>query len=249
MSYLMTKLLPLLVYPLGLSILLLLGALLWQRRKPLATLFVVTAVMLLWICSTPRFSDWLMATLEDDYPPTSASTAPEADAIVLLGGMIRGRVPGADLPDLSDSVDRLFHAAALYRAGKAPVLVLTGGNAEGYEPEAVAMGRVLETMGINREVMVLEDKSRNTHQNARNTAPILNSLQAHSILLVTSAYHMSRAMMEFRDKGVKVYAAATDYRVVDTPRTMLDWLPSSGALNQTTIAIKEYLGMLVAPLR
>ncbi len=247
MSYMMTKLLPLFVYPLGLAIVLLLLSRLfsWLGRREAASLLVICAVALLWLCSMPRFSDWAMSTLEKEWPSVPAARAPRADAIVLLGGMTRGLVPGTDLPDLSGSADRLFHAAELYRAGKAPMLLLTGGNAPGYEPEALSMKRVLLVMGIPEEAMLLEDHSRNTRQNARFSAAVLRDRQIHSILLVTSAYHMRRAKLEFERQGFEVLPAATDYQVVKAPRTPLDWLPAVGALNQTTRAMKEYLGLMV----
>ena len=243
----MTKLLPLFVYPLGLAIVLLLLSRLfsWLGRRRAASLLVICAVALLWLCSMPRFSDWAMSTLEREWPPVPAARAPRADAIVLLGGMTRGLVPGVDLPDLSGSADRLFHAAELYRAGKAPMLLLTGGNAPGYEPEALSMKRVLLVMGIPGDVLLLEDRSRNTRQNARFSAAVLHDRQVHRILLVTSAYHMRRAKLEFERQGFEVLPAATDYQVVETPRTLLDWLPAVGALNQTTLAMKEYLGLMV----
>ncbi len=248
MSYLTIKLLSLFAYPLGLSIvLLLLSRLLsWLGRRRTASLLVIFSVALLWLCSMPRFSDWAISTLEDEWPPVPAALAPRADVIVLLGGMTRGVVPGADLPDLSGSVDRLFHAAALYRAGKAPVLLLTGGNAPGYEAEALSMKHMLLAMGIPDEVLLLEDRSRNTRQNARYSAAVLRDRQVRSILLVTSAYHMRRAKLEFERQGFEVLPAATDYQVVEAPRTLLDWLPVVGSLNQTTRVVKEYLGLMVA---
>ncbi|WP_456447439.1 YdcF family protein [Thiolapillus sp.] len=246
MSYLMTKILPLLVYPLGLSILLLFGALLWHRRKIVAVGFTAAALVILWVAAMPRFSDWIISTLEAEWPPATAESAPQADAIVLLGGMTRGMVPGMGFPDLSGSADRLFHAAALYRAGKAPVLLLTGGNAEGYEAEAVSMQRMLKFLGIPPDAMLLETQSRNTRQNAVYSAAILNARHARRILLVTSACHMRRAKQAFERQGFAVFPAATDYQVVEAPHTLLGWLPSARSLSQTTRALKEYLGLLVA---
>ncbi|WP_456373527.1 YdcF family protein [Thiolapillus sp.] len=244
----MSKFLPLLIYPLGLSILLLLASLVWRKRGFLAPALVGTAVMILWLASMPRFSQWIMSTLEKQWPPVPVVEAPKADIIVVLGGMTRGVVPGAELPDVSGSADRLFHAVALYRAGKAPLLLLTGGNAEGYEPEAVSMQRILRAMGVPDNAMLLEKQSRNTRQNAFYSAAILRAHAARRILLVTSASHMQRAKFEFEKKGFAVFPAATDYQVVQAPVSFLDWFPSAGALNQTTRAIKEYLGLMVARL-
>ncbi|WP_457676117.1 YdcF family protein [Thiolapillus sp.] len=251
MSYMMTKLLPLFLYPLGFSIVVLLLArwLAGRDKSWMASLLVGFVVVLLWVGSMPRFSDWLVSTLEHEWPPVSAGDAPPADAIVLLGGMIRGVVPGMNLPDLSGSVDRIFHAAALYREGKAPVLLLAGGNATGYRSEAESMRRMIQMLGVPDDVLLLENQSRNTRQNARYSADLLNARGVHDILLVTSAYHMRRAKREFERQGFRVFPAATDYQVVNRPVTLLDWMPEAGALQQTTRAIKEYLGLLVQAIR
>lgn len=246
-SFQLTKLLPLFLYPLGFSIALCLLALvlMWRGKKFSALTMLSIAVVTLWICSTPRFSNWIAGALEQRFPPVSVALTPEADAIVLLGGMTRGIVPGTGVPDLSGNVDRLLHAAALYKAGKAPVLLLTGGNAPGFEPEAVSMKKILRTLGIPEEAMVLEEKSRNTRQNAEYSADILHARAVNKILLVTSAYHMRRAEFEFTRFGFQIVPAATDYQLVETPATLLDWLPDASALAGSTRAIREYLGMLV----
>lgn len=251
MIYMLSKLLPLIVYPLGFSILLSLVALLlmWKGRKTAAQVILGTAIVLLWVCSTPRFESWITGTLEAGFPPMSVDSVAEAEAIVLLGGMTNGIVSETGMPDLSGEVDRLLHAAALYKAGKAPLLLLTGGNARGYEPEAVSMKKVLLVLGIPERAMILEGSSRNTHQNAEYAATILKRRGIRRVLLVTSAYHMARAGFEFSRQGLEVIPAATDYQVVETPETLLDWLPHASALNGTTKSIKEYLGRAVGYIR
>ncbi|HEC06231.1 MAG TPA: YdcF family protein, partial [Thiolapillus brandeum] len=219
MGYLLTKLLPLFVYPLGLSLVLVLMALLllWQDRKRAAKVLLAVVAVILWVSSTPRFSNWIAGTLERDYQPLSADALPNAGAIVLLGGMTHGIVPGTGNADLSGEVDRLLYAASLYKAGRAPLLLLAGGNAKGYEPEAVSMRKVLVTLGVPRKAMLLEARSRNTRQNAKYAAQILRQRGISRIILVTSAYHMGRALFEFQQQGLEEYPAATDYQVVEGP--------------------------------
>lgn len=251
MIYMLSKLLPLIVYPLGFSMMLSLMALLlmWKGRKTAAQVILGTAIVLLWVCSTPRFADWITGTLEAEFPPLSITSVPEADAIVLLGGMTNGIVPGTGMADLSGEVDRLLHAVALYKAGKAPLLLLTGGNAPGYEPEAISMNKLLLALGIPEQAMVLEEKSRNTWQNAEYSSRILQQRGIHRILLVTSAYHMARASVEFSRQGLVVIPAATDYQVLETPHSLLDWLPQAAALKGSTTSIKEYLGRVIGYVR
>ena len=101
--------------------------------------------------------------------------SPEADAIVLLGGAIRGDTHMGTLGDLNQQADRLVHAVALYKAGKAPWLLVTGGaasRAPGARHEI--MRDLLEVMGVPAGAILLEDKSRDTYQNAVYTAQMLN---------------------------------------------------------------------------
>ena len=247
MSYLLTKLLPLFVYPLGLAITLSAFGLLLvlAGRKKLAKTFILTAIVVLWVSSTAKFADFVMGSLEQSYPPIEIEKIPIADAIVVLGGMTRGTVSGTELSDLDGGIDRLFFGARLFKSGKAPILVLSGGNAEGYQPESEAMAKYLGVLGVPVDAMLLESESRNTYQNGLKTSLILEKHGVNRILLVTSAYHMRRAKAVFEQFGIKVVVAATDYQVVERYPSILDWLPQAAALDRTTKGIKEYIGWWV----
>ncbi len=251
MSYLLTKLLPLFVYPLGLTIILGLFALmlLLIGRKRIALFSILLSITVLWGSSTAKVADSLMASLERNYPPLAVEIMPSADAIVILGGMTRGIVPGTGLTDLDGGVDRLVHGARLWKAGKAPLIILTGGNWEGYQPESEAMAEILLLMGIPESSMLLESESRNTYQNALYTVPLLKKQGISKVLLVTSAFHMRRATAVFEDMGISVIPAATDYQLVERFMSILDWLPQAGALSTTTRGIKEYIGWWVYSFR
>ncbi len=251
MGHLLTKLLPLFVYPLGLAILLCLFALLFlgARRRRVAVFSLFLSIAVLWSASTSIVADFVIGSLEQQYPPLVVKAMPSAGAIVILGGMTRGMVPGTGLTDLSGGVDRLVHGAQLLKAGKAPLIILTGGSAEGYQPEAEAMADILVLMGIPEKAMLLESKSRNTYQNGLNTVPLLKELGINQILLVTSASHMRRASAVFEGMGISVIPAATDYQVVERFTSILDWLPQASALNTTTRGIKEYIGWWVYSFR
>jgi len=243
----MTKILPLFVYPLGISIILCFSGLLSLRagKKRIAMFSILLSIIVLWGSSTRVVAEFVLASLEHRYPPLTVEAMPSADAIVVLGGMTRGIVPGTGLTDLDDSVDRLVHGARLFKAGKAPIVILTGGGAEGYQPESEGMQEFLTFMGIPPANMVLESKSRNTWQNGVNTKPILNDLGINKILLVTSASHLRRAQAVFENMGVSVIPAATDYQLIERPASIVDWLPDAAALAMTTKGIKEYLGWWV----
>ena len=218
--------------------------LLFQRiRATQVTLLL--AVSWLYVCSTALFADFLMGTLEQDFRPRAMSGMGQADAIVVLGGATRGDTHMGTLPDLNQQADRLVYAAALYKAGKAPVIVLSGGSHGDARPEAQLMRETLAVMGVPGRDMLLEGASRDTHDNALYTAVVLNGKGVRKILLVTSAFHMRRAAALFEAQGFEVVPTATDYqRLVATP-VLPRWLPTVDDLSRTTIALREYVGFWV----
>jgi len=246
MSYALSKLLPLFVYPLGLALPLGLFALVlaWFRWRRAASTFALAAIAILWVASTPGVADFLLHSLEDDYPPRAAETLPAADAIVVLGG-IGSDVTGTGIIELGGAVDRLIHARRIFRAGKAETIIISGGAVPGSEPEAVLLAGLLREWGIEDSHLLLETNSRNTYQNAVNTHTLLERHGMKHILLVTSAFHMARAKAVFTKLGVTVIPAATDYQVSASETVVPGWLPDAGALNNSTLAIKEYLGWWV----
>jgi uncharacterized SAM-binding protein YcdF (DUF218 family) len=212
------------------------------RRARTAFWALALALGWLYLCSTAAVADYLMGTLEDPYPPKALSVTAGADAIVLLGGAIRGDTHMGTLGDLNQQADRLVHAVALYKAGKAPRLLVTGGAEPGARSEAEIMYDLLQVMGVPASAILQEDKSRDTYQNALYTAAMLDKLGMHKILLVTSAFHMRRAEALFAGRGLEVIPAPTDYQRLVGPVLVPRWLPSVSDLWQSTYALHEILG-------
>lgn len=247
--FLLSKLLPVFVYPVGAALALaglaLLVALAGWRRVALALAVLGAAV--LWLAATPVLAEALYAPLERRYPALPVADAPDADAIVLLGGSLGAALPPRRAPDFSDASDRVIHAWRLYRAGKAPRIVLTGGKlpwTEG-EPEAERLATVLQELGVPRSALLLDVASRNTAENAQFTAALFATHGLADGLLVTSAGHMPRSVAVFAKAGVAVTPMPTDFRVVDDDRTLFDWLPDVEALQLSTYAVRERLGFLL----
>jgi uncharacterized SAM-binding protein YcdF (DUF218 family) len=151
-------------------------------------------------------------------------------------------------PDLSGASDRVWHAARLYEAGKAPLVIASGGTLPWKDQvfrEAPVMKQLLTSWGVPADSILLESESANTYQNAVHTAELLAERGLERVLLVTSALHMRRALATFRSAGVTALPTPTDYRVVEGPVTLLDLFPSAGALDGSTAAIREYVGYVV----
>jgi uncharacterized SAM-binding protein YcdF (DUF218 family) len=248
-SLFLSKVLSLFIHPLSLGLLLLAAggvATCWWRRVGLGVL--AAGLLVVWVPSMPVFSDWLQGTLESRYPPARVEAAPSADAIVTLGGAVGLSRPPRVYPDLNGASDRVWHAARLYEAGKAPLIIASGGTLPWKDQafrEAPVMQQLLVSWGVPADSVLLESTSANTYQNATNTAEVVKGRGIDRVLLVTSALHMRRALATFRAAGVEAVPAATDYRVVEGQTTVLDLFPSAGALDGSTAAIREYVGYIV----
>ncbi len=251
----MAKLVALLVAPLGtalalglLGVLLLMFARTAARRWAFGLLVCSLGWLTLW--SLPVASDALRGSIEARAGERVLGLLPRASAAVVLGGGLSGpRLPQRPDADLGRAADRVWHAARLYHAGKVPLLVLSGGVVRtGNGSEAKAMRSLLLALGVPGSAILLEENSTNTQGNVAHTVAVLRSRGLQQPLLVTSALHMPRAQAEFERAGAAVTPAPTDFEVIDQPQDLLQWLPSSDALEGSGRAFKELLGQLVGRL-
>ena len=248
----LSKFLPQLVYPFNLALLLLLAALLLiifgRRRSGVFTVSLAFAILV--VCASP-LSSVLYRQHELRYPPVPISSSPAADAIVLLGGDVGIPVPPRTESQLHGN--RLLHAFRLFKAGKAPLIMVTGGNVfpqEGFHAEATYSKAILTSWGVPDDVILTESKSRNTRQNALYSHQILSAQGIDRILLVTSAFHMPRAAAVFRHAGFEVMPSPSSVSVTDYRRPkLLDWWPSLGNLGKAQALMRERLGIFVYRLR
>jgi len=243
-----SKLLPLFVYPLGLCLLLGLLALFliatgWRRS---AFVSLLTGLSIVGVTASAPIMEKLLNPLERMFEITLPKDAEVADAIVVLGGGVGIRRPPRVVPELHFGGQRLIHAARLYQASRAPVVILSGGNLyddDRYEDEAVASADIMVELGVPRTALEIEPRSRNTYENAVETAKVLREKGLRRVLLVTSASHMPRAMAVFRSQGIDCIAQPTHIISVATSNPgPLRWLPDAEFLLHSQFAIHEYLG-------
>ncbi|KYP10149.1 MAG: hypothetical protein A0129_14430 [Limnobacter sp. CACIAM 66H1] len=239
-----------LLSPLGLWIVLTaLAAAGFFGRRQWRVRMVVLAQLQLLAFSLPWVGDTLLGQLEDEALVLEANRPlpPKVDAIVVLGGGLEGRYDGVRaLPDLNDAGDRVWQGARLYKQGVASRIVLSGGQFEAdprKEAEAPGMKMFMLDMGVPEEALVIESNSRTTFENALRTRELLGE-DSSNIALVTSAFHMGRSLLWFEKAGFTVYPVRADIRVLNESRAFWEYLPKPQALDESTIAIKEYLGRL-----
>lgn len=243
------KLLPYLVFPLTWTlVLMLLGVVaMIRRRTVIAVLCLGTAWLLLWASSLPVVGQSLLRTLERQTLPMALDTLPEADAIVLLGGAAHAPLPPRRTSEWGDGVDRVLMAARLYRAGKAPLIVVSGGQVfpmPGYRSEADYHVELLMSLGVPESAIWLEGESRNTADNARMVERLVLDAQGDRVLLVTSAFHMPRSLLLFGQTELLVTPVPVDFREPQPARpAILEWMPDADALAMTQLALREYLGL------
>ncbi|MBW4581773.1 MAG: YdcF family protein [Tildeniella nuda ZEHNDER 1965/U140] len=256
----LSKLLPLFLYPLGLTCVLLFASLvlLWRRSRWTALPIVLSLVLLL-VGGNGWMGEWLVRSLEFQNLPLTA--LPKADAIVVLGGCTKPASPPRPWVEVSEEGDRVLYAAKLYRDGRAPRVILSGGRIDwkgGGTPEADDMAQLIETMGVPKAAILQDPTSLNTYENAVNVKQIMATQSIRRILLVTSAMHMPRSLAIFKHLGIDAIAAPTDFNTTErdwqeiqgsTQAIVLNLLPEADRFNRTTRALKEYLGLVVYRLK
>jgi len=249
------KILPVFLLPLGISLLLVLVGLLLRRR-----VIIWIGVAVLWLSSTPVVSHFMVRSVEGWADRGEIINVPRADAIVVLSG---GRVvaPGvAAVSEWSDA-DRFYGGVDLFLADKAPLLIFTGGWIP-WEPKAKPEGEILieyaKALGIPAKSMSTTGAVVNTAEEAQAVATLL--AQRHvvgvdqgsrpHILLVTSAFHISRAQHLFTSVGLEVTPFPVDFQVsAGGELGVMDFLPGAGALAQTEMACREMYGHLYYGIR
>ena len=256
----LSKLLPPFVYPLGLIGLLILLALLLAKRYRLQKGILILALVCLWLAGNRWVATGLTRSLEWRYLPPNP--LPQAEVMVVLGG-------GTEAPDYPRSIvevngagDRITYAAWLYQQGVAEHILVSGGTLDWTvlkSTPAQDMSSLLQLMGVPEQAIWLQPDSRNTYEDAIYSARILHEKGIDRVLLVTSAWHMPRAVKLFQAQGLDVIPLPTDYNVTEAdwaelwgrdPRAwVLGALPGVDHMALTTKILKEYIGMLTYSIR
>lgn len=191
-----------------------------------------------------------------EYPvkPISAYQGPY-DVAVVLGGFTDLAKEPRDRVYLSQGADRLMHAIYLYKNGKVKSILATGGsgilNFQGIASEAERIHQVMLTCEVNPADIILEPKSKNTHENALFSAPILKEKFPNGrILVFTSAFHCRRARACFEKQGLQVEMFPVDFRYYDqyfNPEKA--FIPNDGAWAKWSLIIHELAGYLIYKLQ
>jgi len=234
--------------PGAIVVLLLSGLLLIGRRPGLARVLIGCGTVALGTLSMPIVGDAL-TRLTGSFEAFDPLRASEAQAIVVVGGERRPAVEygGTTVGELT--LERLRLGARIARASGLPVL-LSGGRVDARDQASMAelMQRVMrEDFGV--PARWLEGDSRNTHENAVQSAPILGAAGVRTLILVTHYAHMNRAAREFTRAGMRVIPAPVRIPSLHYPGLLAAIKPSAHALQDSSLALHELIGLAAVMLR
>ena len=251
MFFVLSKVLAFLAIPsniiLGIGVLGLL--LLLTRFRRSGVRLMVACLMLLMVIGLLPIGMALIAVLENRFPPGKEG-GPPVTGIIVVGGPINSRMSVLrGSVSISSGVERLIEGAALARRHPAARLVFTGGNPSllhNDPPESFYAAQLFEQLGVPVSRLVLEDKSRNTEENAVFTKRLVDPKPGERWLLVTSAMHMPRAVGVFRKAGFPVEPYPVDWHTLPganllrIPRSLLNGVVALDTASHELVGLLMY---------
>jgi uncharacterized SAM-binding protein YcdF (DUF218 family) len=250
MFFILSKILGFFANPSNVLIVLgLCGALLVRTRFARAGWRIASAsLVLLAIFGFSPAGNALIIPLEDRFPAWDASRG-APDGIVALGGGMSPDVAAAhNEPALNEAAERIIAVLDLARRFPSARIIYSGGNASltsAGETEAETALHLFERLGLSSGRVLAEDKSRNTIENALFSKQLAMPKPGERWLLVTSAYHMPRAVGVFRRAGFPIEAYPVDWRTRGAQDFASAFLTVSDGLSRTDTAVHEWLGLVV----
>jgi uncharacterized SAM-binding protein YcdF (DUF218 family) len=227
------------IFPPGIIIIAFLIIAYLTRRTKLASIFSLFCAFCLYALSIKPVSNYLLKPLESAYNQPKTL---KADCIVVLSaGSYNSKTLDAD------SLNRLVSGYILFRKTHLPI-ILSGGYATSTTATADIMKNLLIEFGVNPKDIMVDAKSNDTNQNALNTALICKEHNFNTIILITSAYHMKRAVFLFKKTKLTVIPYPTDYKE-NYNYNFYSYFPALSNLTESSEALREDLGYVYYKLR
>ena len=207
---------------------------------------IYLSTVLLYIASTPIFSNYFFKIIEGEYYRTPINEINSANSIVVLSGMIRINEFKKNYTVEWGDADRFFAGIYLFNSGKAESIVFTGGKSP-FNKTSISEGEILKkyaiSNGISKENIMVTNDVENTADEAMAVKELIGSNK--DIILVTSAFHMVRAKKMFEKQGFNVIGYKVDYKTPPNQKlTIMSLLPSSLNLSLTEVGFREVLGRI-----
>lgn len=231
--FFLKKLLTALILPPGLIILFFCAIFLFSKRRNIIRFIAVFCGVFIYLLSIEPTSDFLISRLENQYRIPQRL---EGDVIVILGGGVYNSGAFKE-----DTVNRAIAGYYVFKETNLPI-ILSGGSVEGKLSDSETLYKFFRELGISENKLIKETESRDTAENANFTVRICKERGYGSIILVTSAYHMKRALKHFSDKGVKVLPYPADSKISGS-YNIYSFLPKSATLSLSVKALREHIAL------
>lgn len=201
-------------------------------------------IIILIFFSLPVVSNNLISLLEQDYSYKDISSIEQADAIVVLGGIV---LPNNKKNKISyefrDTVDRIIAGINLHKENKAPFLILTRGQIPWVigKPEGEVLKDFAIRFGILAKDIILTENVQNTEHEAKAIKKIFKD-KNKKIILVTSAFHMPRALKVFNAFEINTIPFPVDFKHLPNKLSIIHFLPTASSFNDSSFVAREMLG-------
>ncbi|EFR40902.1 hypothetical protein HMPREF9162_2126 [Selenomonas sp. oral taxon 137 str. F0430] len=218
---------------------------LWRRQVKAAAGILAAIAAVFYLLTTGAVADLFMGSLERTYP---VPEHPQGDVIIMLGGGAIGGVQDVDGEGMlaPSPASRLLTAVRLHRLYGLPILLSGGQVFKDTGTEAEIARRVLISLGVPEEQIYTESESLTTGQNARYSAEILHREGFMHPILVTSAFHLPRAVLNFEKLGIEVTPYPSDFWVPAHPHlNPLKFVPSVSPFQTNITFLREELRTFV----
>jgi uncharacterized SAM-binding protein YcdF (DUF218 family) len=229
-AFILKKIISAMIMPLSIALLLgIIGLIyLYINKYKQAKIFLSISIVLVACFSYVPFSNILMTPLETKYKPIQ-DIPKDVKYILLLGG---------------DRYNRAWEALRLYHNIPDAKIITSGYAGRGKIPGAIKTANLLHSIGIPYEDIIIHKEPKDTKEEAMK---IKETLGKQKFFLVTSAYHMPRALALFQKEGLEPIVAPVDYKIQDSDKIVS--APMGGILMRTEQAWHEYIGLLWSKLR
>ena len=233
------KILPMIVSPIGVSLLLIILGLIFHKR-----ILIICSFLIIWLASMPCVTYLLWQELETADPPKSISTLGKVDAVVVLStGMRTYKVNGELVVDWPKP-DRFFAGLNAIKNGKSENIIFTRGKLpwENSLPEGEILSLKAQEFGIPKKNIFLTEVAANTSDEAKSIRSLIEKHGFSKVLLITSSFHMPRASLLFDREGISFETFPVGHKAYDVGMSWYVFFPSAWGLNGTSEAIREYIG-------
>ncbi len=247
MFFYLSKIVSILFFPFPLFYIIIFIYLIYKKSRFLILIWIFFGMI-----STEIVASILLRSLEDRFPYVRISGIQEAEATIVLGGLSNPERSIGDWPEFTDGVDRILFAEEIWHSKKTNYIILSGASGrilQNTHPEAMILKKYLKNK-IPEDKILIDAISRNTAENAIESIKICKQFNIKKIHLITSAFHLYRAYDTFLKikntiyPELIIYPIPTDFRSIRKNYGPEDFFPNEYSLYKTTIAIKEYIGIL-----